>query len=119
VCYSQWHPDRNPDNPEEAKEKFVQISEAYEILSDPQKRADYDRLGDSAFEANAGGGFNRGGQWFGNADRMFRWVFEESGDLRSVSTSGTSVILAAAAERLANLLQSLKTCTRTTHMSCP
>lgn len=35
----RWHPDKNPDNLEEANEKFKDISEAYEVLSDSQKRA--------------------------------------------------------------------------------
>jgi len=48
----QFHPDRNPDNPE-AEEKFKEASEAYSVLSDTGKRAQYDRFGHSA--VNAGG----------------------------------------------------------------
>jgi curved DNA-binding protein len=41
----KWHPDANPDNAKEAEEKFKEISEAYEVLGDPQKRSKYDVLG--------------------------------------------------------------------------
>jgi molecular chaperone DnaJ len=50
----QFHPDRNPGN-KEAEDKFKESAGAYEILSDPQKRAQYDRFGHQAFAGGAGG----------------------------------------------------------------
>ena len=55
----QWHPDRNPDQKQEAEEKFKEASEAYSILSDLQKRSQYDRFGHAGVAGPAGfGGFD-------------------------------------------------------------
>ena len=52
------HPDRNPDNKNEAEAKFKEASEAYQVLSDADKRGQYDRFGHAAFAAGDGfGGF--------------------------------------------------------------
>ncbi len=51
----KYHPDMNPDNPEEAEKKFKEASEAYGVLSDPEKRKQYDQFGHAAFDAGAGG----------------------------------------------------------------
>jgi len=50
----KWHPDKNSDNKDFASEKFKKISEAYEILSNPDKRANYDRYGHSGPEFQGG-----------------------------------------------------------------
>lgn len=53
----QFHPDRNPGD-KAAEEKFKEAAEAYEVLSDNDKRAKYDRFGHQAFQGAAGGGFH-------------------------------------------------------------
>jgi molecular chaperone DnaJ len=66
----QFHPDRNPDDPS-AEEKFKECSEAYSILSDPEKRAAYDRYGHAAFSNGGGGGGNPfAGGGFGGAQDL-------------------------------------------------
>ena len=69
----QYHPDRNPDNAE-AEAKFKQVGEAYAVLSDPQKRAQYDRFGKAGARGAGGfgGGFSGG---FSDPFDIFREVF--------------------------------------------
>ena len=63
----QYHPDRNPNDPS-AEGKFKECSEAYSVLSDPDKRAAYDRYGHAAFQNGGGGNPFTGGGFSGNVD---------------------------------------------------
>jgi molecular chaperone DnaJ len=89
----KFHPDRNKDNQEEAEKKFKLIKEAYEVLSDPKKRAAYDQFGHAGVDPSMAGG--RGGadgfsdifgdmfgDIFGGGGRQQRSSAQRGADLR-------------------------------------
>ena len=74
----QFHPDRNPGD-KAAEEKFKEAAEAYEILSNPDKRARYDRMGHAGVDGNSG--FGGGGGGFSNAEDIFSAFGDIFGDM--------------------------------------
>jgi molecular chaperone DnaJ len=72
----QYHPDANKEQGAEAR--FIEINEAYEVLSDPQKRAAYDRFGHAGVENGAGAGFSDL-SGFGNISDIFETFFAGTG----------------------------------------
>jgi molecular chaperone DnaJ len=71
----QFHPDRNPGN-KEAEEKFKEAAEAYEVLSDTDKKSQYDRFGHAGVSGNGRGGGFSGGQGMNMDD-----IFSQFGDI--------------------------------------
>ncbi|KAL6956708.1 hypothetical protein U1Q18_013562 [Sarracenia purpurea var. burkii] len=81
----KWHPDKNPNNKKEAEAKFKKISEAYDVLSDPQKRAVYDQYGEEGLKGQVpppgAGGFT--GASDGGGPTMFRFNPRSADDIFS------------------------------------
>ena len=82
----KWHPDKNPEAKEEAEGMFKLVAEAYECISNPEKRALYDRYGHAGVKQGGGGGGRRGGgggfsrgapgvHSFHDAEEIFRQFF--------------------------------------------
>ena len=76
----KYHPDKNPDNTE-AETKFKEAAEAYEVLSDEQKRARYDRFGHAGVSGgpSGGGGFSGGGMTMEDIFQQFGDIFGDGG----------------------------------------
>ncbi len=85
----QCHPDANPDDPN-AEARFKEISEAYMVLSDPEKRSNYDRFGHAGADGQGFGGFEGFGD-FGGLGDIFEMFFGAGGRRRSGPEKGSDI----------------------------
>jgi molecular chaperone DnaJ len=100
----QYHPDRNPDNPE-AEAKFKEINEAYEVLSDDTKRANYDQFGHDGPQGFGGaGGFGGFGGFGGGGVED---IFDMFGDMFGGGFGGSSRPRRRGPERGADIRQDI------------
>lgn len=76
----EWHPDRHKEDKEAAEKRFKEINEAYQVLSDPQKKAAFDQYGSAAFTPGGGNPFAGGGNPFGGAGGPFTYTYQTGGE---------------------------------------
>ncbi|MCX6703989.1 MAG: DnaJ domain-containing protein [Candidatus Woesebacteria bacterium] len=73
----EWHPDRHKDDKEAAEKRFKEINEAYQVLSNPEKKAAFDQYGHAAFTPGGGNPFAGG---FGGQSGPFTYTYTTGGD---------------------------------------
>jgi len=108
----KWHPDKNPDNKEEATKQFQNISEAYSVLSDPEKRSQYDQIGIDFVKNQSGGPsmdpsdifsqFFGGNSPFGGGGSPFGFNFGGGGEQRQRRQEDINVKLNVTLEQIYN-----------------
>lgn len=77
----EWHPDRHKDDKEAAEKRFKEINEAYQVLSDPQKKAAFDQYGSAVFTPGGGNPFAGGGNPFGGGQSgPFTYTYTTGGE---------------------------------------
>ena len=96
----KYHPDRNKDNKEESEKKFKELSHAYEILSDKDKRSTYDSFGLDAVNNSA----NMGG---GNPFDMFSNIFSQSNGFENMFNMGSNRQSSTRKRKSKNILKTL------------
>jgi molecular chaperone DnaJ len=97
----KYHPDKNPDD-KTAEEKFKEAAEAYEVLSDDDKRARYDRFGHAGVSGQGGGGFS-GGMTMEDIFQQFGDIFGEGGSPFDSFFTGSRARTRPRGQRGANL----------------